>query len=121
MNHLIKLAKAIEMTTKYRAEKETILAASHRDQNILPIAESFERSAFDTVLAQPGCTGLRVYYGMDDELKVHAIIVGTNAQGEDILPATDATANRDGDEDEDPIIEEGNRCPPFCALSPLNP
>lgn len=117
MSHFISLQEAIAMTTLYRQERETILESDYRNQNILPIAESFGRSAFDTVLAQTGCAGLRIYYGMGEDLKVHAIIVATDTNGHDLLPA----GNLLNEEDEEVIIERGNRCPDLCdSSSPLN-
>jgi hypothetical protein len=117
MNHFISLQEAIAMTTLYRQERENILESNYQNQNILPIAESFGRSAFDSVLAQSGCAGLRIYYGMAEDLKVHAIIVGMDTSGNDLLPES----NQLSEEDEELIIERGNRCPELCdSSSPLN-
>ena len=113
----ISLAKAIQMTTLYRQEKENILAVPFKNQNILCKSETFDRGVFDVVLAQTGCAGLRVYYGMDEELKVHAIVVGVDSNNQDMLPpsvsgkTTTASLDDDGD---DGIIETGNRCPDDC-------
>jgi hypothetical protein len=74
------------MTTRYRAQKDAVLAPGLAGRNLLPISETFDRSAFDQLLAQPGCTGVRLYYGMDETLQLHAVIVGINAKDEDILP-----------------------------------
>jgi hypothetical protein len=93
---------AIDMTTLYRDERENILASGYKDQNILPVCETFDRNVFDTILGQTGCTSIRIYYGMDTNLKVHAIIVGANEENEDML----ATGNI--------IAEQGYRCPEEC-------
>lgn len=107
--HRIPLEEAIDMTSRYRSGKETILAEDFRGKNILPLAETFDRAAFDALLAQEGCASLRIYYGMKEDSSVHLIIVGADGEGADILPA-DAV-----------IIEEGKRCPPDCGVaSPLN-
>jgi hypothetical protein len=116
MSQFISLQQAIEMTTLYRLEKENILAVPFKNQNILCKSETFARDVFDSVLAQPGCTGLRVYYGMDPTFKVHAIVVGVNNNNEDILPSALSSKSRTlsltgGDEG---IIETGNRCPDDC-------
>lgn len=112
--HRISLETAIEMTNRYRAQKERILMPELQGKNLLPVSETFDRAAFDRLLAQPGCTGLRIYYGMDETLQVHAIAVSVNDKNEDILPTA---ITPDGE-----IVEEGKVCPPYCATnSPLNP
>jgi hypothetical protein len=125
-NHRIPLDKAKKMTRFYR---------DHRGQNnipgqlgnIVPICETFDRAGFDALLAQPGCVGVRIYYGMDDVLGLHAIIVGVDAQNRDILPAAttsttsssstlSTTTTTDGVTTEETgiILDEGIRCPPTC-------
>jgi len=123
-DQFITLAEAIQMTTKYRENREAILDPRYRDQNILPICESFDRSVFDKVLAQEGCAGLRTYLGMDDSLQVKMIVVGVDASGHDMIPATatnaaaSSTASSTGsDQNEGLIIENGIRCPTNCPPS----
>ena len=118
MNHFISLLEGIAMTTLYRAEKENILKPPFQGQNILPLSEAFSREPFDTLLAKPGCQGMRIYYGMSEDLKIHAIIVATDADGNDLLPEETVSSNL-GEEDD--IFERGNRCPDICPDdSPLN-
>lgn len=118
-NNLITLDAAIKMTTLYRQEMNNILAEPFKGQNILAVCETFNRAAFDTLLAETNCTSIRVYYGMGDDLKVHAIIVGVNSDNQDILPSTGLTAMSDTDP---VIIEEAFRCPDYCPTnSPLYP
>jgi hypothetical protein len=113
MNHAISLEQAIEMTARYREQKEKILNPEFLERNILPLAESFDRAAFEKLLSQPGCTGLRLYYGLNEEGQLRAIFVGINEKEEDILPGSGT-----GDEI---IVEDGMVCPPICApSSPLN-
>lgn len=120
MSHFITLEKAKQMTSLYRKEKENLLTPEHKDKNILPIAETFERAAFDTVLAKEGCASLRIYYGLDETLKLHAMIIGVDNVGQDIITTTQASGTLDGTGDE--IIEDGKRCPDECGpTSPLNP
>ncbi len=117
MSKLIPLHQAIKMTTLYRKEKENILNPSFRNKNILTLSETFDHADFNTILSQPNCAALRIYYGMDDSLQVHAIIVGVNDKDEDILPAESPAATDGGGS----ISEEGTRCPPICPPgSPLN-
>jgi hypothetical protein len=117
MNQFISLQDAINMTTQYRSNRENVLKTQYQNIGLLPLSEAFNRLAFDTVLAEDGCEGLRIYYGMGDDLKVHAIIVGTDANGNDILPQRMLTAAGN----DASIIENGTRCPDICPdPSPLN-
>lgn len=119
-SHFISLEKAVEMTARYRQNKETILAADFRNQNIIPNSETFNRAAMESLLAEKNCAGIRVYYSMDESLKVHAIFVGVTESNEDILPSQNTALS--GEEEEPVIVEEGQRCPDICpASSPLNP
>lgn len=119
-NHFITLQKGIDMTALYRQEKENILALPYKNLNILPLSETFDRAAFDTLLAETGCISVRIYYGMSEDLLVHAIIVGVNESNEDILPPAQNPLSTEALTDY-VILEQSIRCPPDCApLSPLN-
>lgn len=110
MSHFISLSVAEVMTEKYRANKEDILKTQHQNLNILPLSETFAKAAFQALLNKSGCESLRIYYGMDDELKIHAIIVAVDEDNNDILNSQS-----------DDIVDNGNRCPDLCpSLSPLN-
>lgn len=117
--HFISLQKGIEMTTLYRLQKENILALPFKNLNILPLSETFDRAAFDALLAETGCTSVRIYYGMSEDLLVHAIIVGVNEKNEDILPSSTESASNS--EVNNVVVELGVRCPEDCGTpSPLN-
>lgn len=118
-SHFISLEQAIEITSLYRAEHENILASAYKNQEILPICETFNRYDIDILLEKEACAGLRIYFAMDPSLKVKVLVVAVNENGEDILPenATKAT----NDDDEGDIIQEAHRCPTLCPpSSPLN-
>ncbi|HMI77185.1 MAG TPA: hypothetical protein VK484_00245 [Ferruginibacter sp.] len=113
-SHFITQERAVEMTSEYRSNKEAILATGYQNQGILPLSETFNRGEIDTLLGKSGCEGLRIYYGMDENLKVHAIIIPVNEDNEDILPGENAPVDNS-------IVEEGQRCPDLCPPeSPLN-
>ena len=116
-SHFISLQQAIDMTRLYRKEKGNILEPDYRGKNILANCETFNREALDYLLAEKGCAGIRIYYGMDAELKVHAILVGVNELNEDMLPPLSAKLGEEGDQ----IAEDSQRCPDECPPdSPLN-
>lgn len=112
MSHDISLQTAIDMTTRYRNNRAAILNPDQPSPDILPFCETFDRAAIDKLLEQTGCEKFRIYYGMDSELNIHAILVAVNDAGEDILPSGTSTAV---------ILEVGQRCPHICPpSSPLN-
>jgi hypothetical protein len=125
MKHAISLTDAKKFTRNFRDKKDSILAGEFKKAKSLPNCETFERAAFDEVLAQPGCTGLRIYLAMDDELLIRMVIVGVNENNEDMLPKTDGlfmaaatTATTTTDPDTGgKIIEQGTRCPEVCPPS----
>jgi len=110
MSHNITLQDAIDMTTRFRANKENILAQAYRGQNILVICETFTRDAFDDLLAQQDCQKIRIYFGMDSSYKIKVIAVGVDSNDDDILTSRAEL-----------ISEQGLPCPPICPpSSPLN-
>lgn len=116
-SHLITLTAAQALTAACRSNRNSILQSGYQDQDILPPSETFNRTDIDLLLAQDGCEAIRIYYGMDTNLKLHAVLVAVNEDNEDILPSQ--TINPLSLEDI--IIEEGQRCPIICPPeSPLN-
>jgi hypothetical protein len=112
-NQFISLATAVDMTTTFRGNRESILKIQYQNLSILPLSEHFDRAPFDTILALPEAKGIRIYPSMSEDLKVRFIIVATDEDGKDILPAAGSSEER--------IIERGIRCPDICpANSPLN-
>lgn len=107
----ISLDKAVQMVTTFRKELSSLVQSSYG--NSLPYSETFDKAVFEKLSAQPGAVGIRAYFGLDDEKQVRLILVATNEKNEDILPAEGS--------DESSIYEFGQRCPPICATSPLNP
>ena len=104
ISHLITLDEAAAMNGRYRAEKDAILAKGV-SLNILPICETFSRADFDTLFAQPGCIGVRIYLGMKDNLDISAVVVGVNGNNEDMINPESLN---------NVIIENGFRCPADC-------
>lgn len=119
-SHDISLATAVTMTTLYRNKREAILKEPYQGKDTLPLSETFRAEAINAVLAVPGCAGVRLYYGMDENEKVHLIMVAVNDANEDMLPLSQMLDEEDDDEDA-PILEQAFRCPPVCPPpSPLN-
>ena len=97
-NHEISLNEAAELTQRFRDNLPVI------DNTI---AEYFGKSALEDLLSQQDCIGIRVYYGIDSDMKKHLVIVGVNEEGNDLYNGA--------------LMELGKPCPPICPDSnPLN-
>jgi len=90
------LATAAEWTKNYRDAHPDGLKAHFFGKDIL-----------NDILAQPNCVGIRVYYALDRDGVQQMIMVGADANENDLY---------------DGIIAEVSRpCPPYCPTgSPLN-
>ena len=115
-SHLITPDEAITMIGLYRDMREQILKTEYCGQNILCDSETFNATDVQALLNQVNCNGLRIYYGMKPDLTIDAILIATDASGNDLVGANNITAVGDL------ILEEGKRCPPQCpTASILNP
>jgi hypothetical protein len=92
-DHAITLDMAREMVRRWR-DHGTALPGG-------PDCEFFARDILDKILAQEGCVGLRIYHGRNAKGQHVVVLVGADADGNDLV---------DGD-----IAEEGLPCPPHCS------
>ncbi len=107
-NHRISLQEAINMTALYR---------ENRPANF-PICETFPVEAISWLTGNPDCAFLRIYYGMKEDMLVHAILVAADSNGNDLLPLSNRSLEND---DDNGILEDSIRCPNTCPPdSPLN-
>ena len=115
-SHPISLLTATDLTDRYRSNQNSILATVFQNQDLLPLSETFNKSDIEALLEQDGCEAMRIYYGMDENDKVHALLVAVTEENEDILPS-----QINAETGVDIILEEGQRCPVICPpSSPLN-
>lgn len=63
----------------------------------------FLRAELDQLLAQPGCAGLRYYYGRKSEGQDSLILVGVDKEGNDMEKGV--------------LLEESFLCPPICGTT----
>ncbi len=112
-NQNISLEQAIAMTQLYRENKESILKEGV-DPDVLALSETFEKEAIEQILVVEGCAGVRIYYGMSEDLYLHAILVAVDSNGADILPSENNATVNNAVMTDPPIKEEGKRCPPDC-------
>ena len=113
INHAISLQKAIEMTTRFRTEIKVIFKPEYSGVDILPLSETYKKSIFDELGRHEECVAIRAYLGMDKNNHVRLIFVGVDDDNNDILSGSNEQGGY--------IFEYGQRCPPICGVSPLNP
>jgi hypothetical protein len=93
--HWIDLDSATQLTANWRKR--------HAKS---PKAMGFSRAAFDRILKQTGCKGIRCYYAQKDDGMWTLVLVGIDAKGRDMTKGE--------------IAQEGEPCPPMCdSSSPL--
>lgn len=114
MGKFISLAKAKEMTYRYQSKRENILKSLYQNKDILAISETLEKDQLEKLLKLPGCEKIRIYYGMDSLLNVHAILVAVDKENRDII-----IQNENAYEEEEDILNDNVRCPPTCNTSLL--
>lgn len=61
----------------------------------------FHRKDLDDLLAQPGCVGIRYYYGRKGDGQDTLIVVGVDKEGNDMTQGV--------------VMEDSFWCPPFCG------
>jgi hypothetical protein len=115
-SNLIPVKKASEMIARYRENKETILASDYKNTDVLAFSETFNADDVKLLLSQPGCVGFRIRYGMDDKLWIHAILVGVDSKGNDIVIQNPGFGLKDEGEY---VVEDALRCPPDCQTISL--
>lgn len=113
-NHLIPISDAAALISNFGSQKESMLVDNLQDSDTLPVCETFDRAAFDIILGDTNCTGIRIYLGMDENSKVRLIVVGVNSSDEDIMIPDTHPSNPS---DVDCVVENGTRCPTTCPPS----
>ena len=87
--HKIPLSDAAAMTARARAKGPLVIRAWR-----------FNRDIFDSILAQPGAVGVRIYFALDAKDQPTLVLVGTDAKEKDLVQGE--------------IGEVAWPCPPFC-------
>lgn len=114
----ISLQQAIDMTTRYRNNMNTVIDPIYSGRNILCICDTLNKAAIAALVNKPECAAIRLYYGMNADLQVCPIIVAVDQNNEDILPPISTLGSGVVSED---IVDDASKCPPFCPPpSPLN-
>ncbi|MDP1728449.1 MAG: hypothetical protein Q8M15_16815 [Bacteroidota bacterium] len=95
-NHDISLQDASDLTKNYR---DTQSGSDYIK------GEFFGKTALLAVLNQDDCVGIRIYYGIDSDNIPKLVIVGADANEDDLTEGI--------------IMEVGKLCPPYCSTSNL--
>lgn len=97
----IDLATAAKWTKNYRAS-----AKPDPVQGAVIKGHFFGREILEQILSQEGCMGIRMYHARDEQGQRQLVLVGANAEGEDMTEGT---------------VADGSKvCPPDCVVSELN-
>lgn len=96
-NHDIPLPEAAALTANYRNSHPLGTTIAH----------FFGMDAINSILAQPGCVGIRIYYGQELNGEKKLVICGADAMENDMFNG--------------PLAQHSQRCPAECSSpNPLN-
>jgi len=82
------------------------------DNPYFPKAYLLHRKQIETILAY--AENIRVYFGMDENLNNHLMMVGVDAQGNDILPNHSGVKKANSGDGEGEVYNLANPCPSTC-------
>ena len=104
VNHQIDNATALRLIANLKGSIKTMTSAAASATTARGLIGTrggvFARRAFDRILAQPGCIGIRLYYAQKDDGSPTVVAMGVNVAGQDM-----ATGE---------LVEEMIPCPPVC-------
>jgi hypothetical protein len=69
-------------------------------------AHFFGREIINQILSEEGCVGIRIYYALDENGNRQLLLVGVNANGDNLLPSVTNNENI--------IADMSYPCPTFC-------
>ncbi len=116
--------------TDQRVSLETAADYTHRYQKSAPASEKagfFFAEGLRKLLEQPGVAGMRIYHGLDESGRYRMVLVGVDAEGNDIVrvssrprPKSQLRALMASGSGEAVLLDTHYPCPPFCPRdSPL--
>jgi hypothetical protein len=115
-SNFITLTQFLAMKQLYAANSQQILQPQYQNKEILITSETFNGDIITAITQVTGFAGFRIYYGMSVDLKVHAMLLATDINGNDLLP-TDPNvkfAPKMATGGTGVLGEEAQRCPPGC-------
>lgn len=89
------------------------------DQNPDDVLASFTgRNILESILAQPGCTGIRMFNAINDLGIKQLVLVGVDKNGNNILNFTTVGDNGELIKQKGIVADRNVICPPSCGQSP---
>jgi hypothetical protein len=82
------------------SREEAVLLLARRPTRVPDRGGHLPRSVIDQILAQPGCMGLRFYFGTKSDGSMTLVFVGIDMQERDMSDGA--------------IVDDYFPCPPFC-------
>lgn len=74
--------------SEFDYDKAVSWTKNHRTKNPgKTVSHFYGKEVLQKLLAQPGCMGIRMYQALDEKGQNHIMLVGSNRDGSDILPA----------------------------------
>jgi polyphosphate kinase 2 (PPK2 family) len=90
--HEIALSEGLQLVSNFRKDPQ---APNNKGC-------SFERGAFEKILAQPGCEKIKMYWAQENG-KFTVVLVGVDAAGKDMVAGS--------------MMEKSGFCPPDCDVT----
>jgi polyphosphate kinase 2 (PPK2 family) len=91
--HEIALSEALQLVANFRKDPQAPKSQGG----------SFERGAFDKILAQPGCERIKMYWAKDQNGKFTVVLIGVDAAGKDMVAGS--------------VMDKTFPCPPMCDIT----
>jgi len=109
----LNLEKAGEAIT--RKEAQELISAWQIQEPDAVFSFLYGRDIFDTMLSVPGCAGIRVFNGINEEHRQALVFVAVDVKGSNILQYT-VTTSGGMQITAAPLADGGIPCPPLCPV-----
>jgi len=106
MSSYISKQEAINLVKRFREHRPVMLNSNYGSAT-LPFCETFDAAQVQKVIDN-GAASIRLYAAMNSRNEMVTVIVGVDAAGKEIVPASAETV------EEGYLIEMGRRCPDDC-------
>lgn len=85
IDHTIPLEQAMTMIQHFNDSKTAVVNEAFGTADVLPMYETFNLKAIDSIICQPNTIGFRIYMAMDDQQKARFVLVGVDGDGKDVI------------------------------------